>query len=279
MQRSVHVLPRIFAATVFVVFGADLTGCRATLARRPNTAEKVILATYMVASDRVMGSGFLVAVRDAAGTSVPVLVTSMHLIEKSNGRKLSASLRFVSPTGDAVVFPVPLSLDQPGYSYALHPSLDVAAFRVEWPPDFPSDFVLPLVESSEIDASHDVRAGEIVTFAGFPEGGGGPSGAFAVLRSGRIASFEQSFFDARIYLINAAAYPGDSGAPVFVTHGRGRSRLVGMVVEYVADSREHPMPLCLAVDARAIRETINQLVNPPPTASKRLRTTTPMPRE
>jgi hypothetical protein len=239
-----------------------LAGCAGPRGERPNAAERAILSTYVVASEEAMGTGFLVAVT-RRGKTAPVFVTSTHLVDGSKGHPLNVYLRFVTADGTAFVTVAPLSTARRGRTHVVHPFCDVAAFPVDLPAEIPPEAVLPFVEEREIDTRREVRAGDEVVFAGFPEGVGGPSGVFAVLRAGRVASFEQSFLGLPFFMMNSEAHPGDSGAPVFVTPRRGRPRLVGMVVEYVPDAEQRPMPLSLAVDAGAIRETIDMLFEGP----------------
>jgi hypothetical protein len=236
------------------------TGCAGLASRRPNSAERAILATYVVASKEALGSGVLIAARTSRKTYVPVLITSTHLIGDSERDPIEVYLRFVTSDGSAYVTTERLSRAREGETYAVHPLLDVAAFKLNWPKGVPTSAALPFIEDNEIGSSQELRAGDEVGFAGFPEGVGGASGSFAVLRAGRIASFEQSFFGLPFFIINAGVYPGDSGAPVFLASHRNHPKLVGMVVRYFSDSEQHPMPLALAVDADAIRETIAMLI-------------------
>jgi hypothetical protein len=82
---------------------------------------------------------------------------------------------------------------------------------------------------------------------------------FPVLRTGMVASLDQSLLGLRSFLINGDVYPGDSGAPVFRTSRRGRPDVVGMVIERLGLGQRSRFPLALAVDARAIRETLQLL--------------------
>lgn len=247
-----------WAALVSCCFA--LAACGTLRAVRPNPAEQAILSTYAVASEEAMGSGFLVAVRSGREEETPVLVTSSHLVHSAENGLLFVYLRYVTPDGTAFVMEVPLSAAHPGRTHAIHPLFDVAAFRIEPPQGMPPDAVLLSVDEKLIDVRQEIRAGQAVTISGFPEGNAGPSGVFAVLRSGWVASFDQTFLEMPFYLVNSAIYPGDSGAPVFVTPERGQPRLVGMVVEHFVDSEERTMPLGVAVDARSIRETISALL-------------------
>ena len=144
--------------------------------------------------------------------------------------------------------------------YVRHPRLDVAAFRVRFPVGLKVPLLLTLLEEKNLEGTGNPRAGEDVAFVGFPEGQSTSIGMFPVLRAGKVASFDQSLFGLRSFLINGDVYPGDSGSPVFRLSKTGKPRVVGMVVERLSIERRAPFPLALAVDAKAIRETLQLLV-------------------
>jgi hypothetical protein len=164
------------------------------------------------------------------------------------GGNLSVSLLEVVPRRKGTPF------------YVRHPRLDVAAFRVKFPVDLQVPLLLTLLEEKNLEGTGNPRAGEDVAFVGFPEGQSTSLGMFPVLRAGKVASFDQSLFGLRSFLINGDVYPGDSGGPVFRLSKTGKPRVVGMVVERLSIERRAPFPLALAVDARAIRETLQLLV-------------------
>jgi hypothetical protein len=252
-----------FAVLLIASLGSG--GCASLRNSRMKPAETMILSTYPLASERAFGTGFLVAMKDpgAPGGLVPVMVTSTHLI-KTAGRggaiymplrgfdadgNLSVSLLEVVPAKNGVPF------------YVRHPRLDVAAFKVRFPQSFPAPLLLTLLEEKNLESKDEPRAGEEVNFVGFPEGQGTSLGMFPVLRAGKIASFDQSLVGLRSFLVNGDVYPGDSGAPVFRASQTGRPSVVGMVIERLGFGRRSPFPLALAVDARAIRETLRLLAN------------------
>jgi hypothetical protein len=124
----------------------------------------------------------------------------------------------------------------------------------------PSGSILPALHERDLDFT-ELRAGAGISVAGFPEGEGDLSGAFPLLRTGVVASIDQTFLGTPGFLINTGIYPGDSGAPVFLSGPDKRPRLVGMVVEYYRGVGENPMPMALAVDAHGIRETVDLLLH------------------
>ena len=60
-------------------------------------------------------------------------------------------------------------------------------------------------------------------------------------------------------MINTNVYPGDSGGPVFAADNHGTPRLIGMVTQRVGRDPRAAVPIAVAVDASAIRETLQLL--------------------
>jgi hypothetical protein len=250
----------LWLAAIWLLMG--MLGCASMHHRGLNSAEKVILATYPMATSDAFGTGFLLAIKDPASKAGYdlVVVTSGHLIKAAGGRPLILLLRMISPNGDVSGAIVNLTKGPKRPPCVVHPSLDIAAFRIPIPQDIPTGAILPALHERDLDFT-DLRAGDGISVTGFPEGEGDLSGAFPLLRTGVVASIDQSILGMSGFLINLGIYPGDSGAPVFRSDSGKRPRLVGMVVEYYRGPGENPMPLALAVDARGIRDTVDLLLH------------------
>lgn len=222
-------------------------------------------ATCLMASERAVGTGFLVALKDpgAPGGFLPVIVTSTHLLKASGRRGIAIPLRVIDAEGRlllVVTLAAPSQKNAPWY--VTHPTLDVAAFELPLPENLPAPSYMPFVEEKNLEKGSPL-AGENVCFAGFPEGVPASEGIFPVLRKGIVASLDQNVFGLRYFLINGDVYPGDSGAPVFRNSQTGRPRIVGMVIQRLGPPNK-TMPLALAIDADAIRETLNLLARKKP---------------
>ena len=255
MVGLIEILALLGVATVF-------SGCTSFGKVGLKPAETVILSTYPLASSKAFGTGFLMAMKDrrAPGGVVPVMVTSTHLVRTAGGGAIYMPLRGFDAQGNlsaAILQVVPARRGMP--FYVRHPILDVAAFKVRFPERMRVPLLLTLLEEKNLESRREPRAGEDVIFVGFPEGQGTSLGMFPVLRSGRVASLDQSLLSLRSFLINGDVYPGDSGAPVFRATQSGQPSVVGMVTERLSFGRRSPFPLALAVDARAIRETLRLL--------------------
>ncbi len=233
--------------------------------RRLNTVERMMWSTYPLATPKGMGTGFVVGCRDARapGRMTPVVVTSVHVIESVGRGPLAFAVRMPDELGEPEAFAVRY---QPRRGrerfYVRHPRQDLAAFALKLP-EAAADLI-PLHsfldEGSVASRSETLRAGAEVSFLGFPEVLPGTAGAFPILRTGRVASYPVGSAGAQgLFLINADVYPGDSGAPVFTTGRGGRPELVGMIIRRVGADQRAFSHLAIAVDAQAIRETL-QLV-------------------
>ena len=251
---------------VVLLLGVVLHGLGCASKNGLNSAETMILSTYPLASSKAFGAGFLVAMKDerAPGGVVPVMVTSTHLVKSAGrGGAIYMPLRGFDAEGNLSVALLEVVPGKKGVPfYVRHPRFDVAAFRVRFPAGLQGPLLLTLLEEKNLKGNGDPRAGDEVAFVGFPEGQSTSLGMFPVLRGGRIASLDQSLFGLRSFLINGDVYPGDSGAPVFRLSKKGGPEVVGMVVERLSIERKERFPLALAVDVRAIRETLQLLAAP-----------------
>jgi trypsin-like peptidase len=252
------------AAVIAILLVAALSdiGCTTLGKSGLNPTETMILSTYPLASRKAFGTGFLVAMKDkrARGGVVPVMVTSTHLVSSAGRGAIYMPLRGFDAAGNLSVALLEVVPRRKGVPfYVKHPRLDVAAFRVRFPVGMQVPLLLTLLEEKNLDSGEDPRAGEEVAFVGFPEGQSTSLGMFPVLRSGKVASLDQSLFGLRSFLINGDVYPGDSGGPVFRPSKHGKPQVVGMVVERLSTARRERFPLALAVDASAIKETLQLL--------------------
>lgn len=240
-----------------------LSGCAGPNAERLNTTEKMMWSTYPLASEKVIGTCFLVAAesRRNPGRFLPVVVTSTHVLKAAGKDPFVVPLRMVGVDGQTqfVLVQVGGGKQKPPF-YVSHPTLDVAAFPLPVPMDLESEVFLRLLEEENL-ADGSFRVGDPVAFLGFPEGLPGSPDFFPILRQGGVASYDPNRLATRFFLINADVYPGDSGAPVFRTSPKGRPRVVGMVVERLEVQKGERSPLALAVDVAGVRETVSLLVD------------------
>lgn len=246
-----------------IALAALLTGCAGGM----NVTEKMMWSTYPLATRKGEATGFVVTRRDsrAPGGVVPVVLTSVHVLETVGSGPLVIGIR--KPAGDggaevALLAFTPPKLPGKQRFFVRHPKHDLAAFALHLPDEMAALNVLPsaITEGSLKIAGRRLSAGDEVSFLGYPEVLPGTEGAFAVLRSGRIASYPVGTPQAKgQFLINSDVYPGDSGAPVFTRRRGGQPEIAGMITRRVGADASTFSHLAVAVDASVIRETIRLL--------------------
>ena len=238
-----------------------------------NVTEKKMWSTYPLVTQKGAATGFVINRRDslARGGVVPVIFTSTHVLDTVGNNPLVIGIRMANADGEAQVALLAFSPPkQRGNSrfYVRHPRHDLAAFALHLPEEFAGRAAIrsSLDEGMLARDGKTLHSGSEVSFLGYPEVLPGTEGAFPVLRSGRVASYPVGTSQAHgRFLINADVYPGDSGAPVFITGLANRPKLVGMVIQRIGPDKGAFSHLAVAVDAEAIRETLELLA-----ASERL---------
>lgn len=253
---------RLMILTLLMCGCSDLLLC--SCAERLTVAEKMMWSTYPIATQKGEATGFVINCRDphSPGKTSPVVLTSAHVLETLGDRPMLIGLRQKLPQGGAVMLPLMLSPEKRrggGRFYVRHPICDIAAFRVRLPDNMKSqaELVSSLNERMLKGAGRTMHTGDEVLLLGYPEVLPGTDGGFAVLRSGKVASYPVGIRSAdNMFLINTDVYPGDSGAPVFASARFGHPELVGILSSRIALNENSFSHLAVAVDANAIRETL-----------------------
>jgi hypothetical protein len=233
-----------------------------------NVTEKMMWSTYPLATENGAATGFIINHRDAKvpGGVVPVIFTSVHVLETVGDGPLIIGIRVPNGSGETLVsllaFMPPKSSGKERF-YVRHPKYDIAAFSIRLPEELAAkaDMRSSMDEKMLAHAGRSLRAGLEVSFLGYPDIYPGTEGAFPILRSGRVASYPAGTSQAHGgFFINADVYPGDSGAPVFVASGGSRPKLVGMITKRIGPTTRSFSHLAVAVDVNTIRETLQLLL-------------------
>lgn len=230
---------------------------------RLNTTEQMMWSTYLVGSAKGMGAGFVVFRHDPREPDgvVPVMVTAAHLLDTVGKGPLLIGTRMPDASGGTRVALIELQPKREGRRfYVRHPQHDIAAFEMHIPKEIAALVALPSFLNDTASGGKLLRAGEEVSFVGYPEILPEMEGLFPVLRTGRIASYPVGTPTAGgLFIINADVYPGDSGAPVYVVGRGGRPELMGMIIRRVGADRKAFSHLAIAVESSAIHETLQLL--------------------
>ncbi len=223
-------------------------------------SEKMAWSTYAVVTKKGLGTGVIVNCRNNSpfGGSSPVLLTSAHVLE-------------VAPRGPYyLVVRVPVKGENPDIAvleigikpecvrpFVKHPRYDIAAMRIEIPVELKSMISLrSFISEGSLGRQRGAHVGDELFVLGFPGIFPGTTGAFPVFRSGRIASYSPGPQTDRVtFLVHSDIYAGDSGGPVFAEHSWGGPKLLGLITDRVGP-KNHQVPLAIAIDTSAIRETL-----------------------
>lgn len=218
-------------------------------------------STYPLATARGMATCVVINRRDpqaphGIGTMV---LTSSHLLAATPRGPFYLAFRESRPGQNPAVGFLELRAPDPSdHPFVRHPFYDLAVLRLDIPPEFADTiaFTSFIKESAVGSRATEGHAGDEVSVLGFPHVFPGTEGAFPLLRGGRIASHSAiGGSNPEEFLVNTSVFAGDSGGPVFAGRRNGTPRLVGMIVERVAEEKSG-VPLAIAVNASAIRETL-----------------------
>jgi Trypsin-like peptidase domain len=208
-------------------------------------ADAALLLTVRIDTDlggeECTGTGFLCRVDDGDGFAL-ALVSNRHVFRDGQG---TIELRFHAATEDGDHFElgetVILKGDDFTHRYVPHPSseIDLAAAIVNAIGLEAKGLMLATSQIADQDQLKDLRCGDEIWFVGYPTGWRDEVHNLPLVRRGWVASLPWLDFDGRPeFVIDAQAFPGSSGSPVFAMVG-DEMKLVGALVE----TREEPAPV------------------------------------
>jgi hypothetical protein len=254
---------RILRVAILFCLALGVASCETIDTRMPvNLAapEKMAWSTYPIATAKGLGTCVIVNRRESSAPDgvVPVLVTCAHVLDAAPRGPWFLVLRVPEPGANPGI--VMLSIDIPPdgtHPYIKHPRQDIAAMRIDIPPDVARIVNAgSFISENALARQRPSRVGDAVFVLGFPKVFPGTEGAFPVFRGGTIASYSPgSQADKEKYLIHTNVFSGDSGGPVFAARGHGAPQLLGLVSERIGP-KTGVVPLAVAVDVSVIRETL-----------------------
>jgi hypothetical protein len=242
----------------------SLTGCAVlpfgSPEKRLSPSEKMMWSTYAFGTKHGLATCFIVLRKDSfePGGNVAVVITAAHILSTAPKGPFYLAARMFNGGNDPQVMLCELRPPQSSWPiFVKHPSYDIGAFEIRIPAQLAQVITFPSFLNEDAIGSErgHPRVGEDVLFLGFPKVAPGTAGGFPILRAGRVGSYSVDERQ-RLFLINADVYPGDSGGPVFAARRGGKPRLLGMVTARGGRNAEEVVPLAIALDATAIRETL-----------------------
>jgi S1-C subfamily serine protease len=240
-------------------------------------------STFKLIGNGSIGTAFVIGRESVKNPekSYYVLVTAAHVLEQSTGDEVALVLRMKNKD-TYVRMPVRIRVRENGKPlWTKHPQADVAVMYIA----LPEEAHIPLLPSSVLasdemlDENH-IHPGDSLLCLGYPNGVEANDAGFAVLRSGRIASYPiLPTKMVKKFLVDFNVFDGNSGGPVYFVEANRllapRSIRVGMtqfilgvVSEEIYATRE-PIPnvtrpkeslrLAIVIHASLIREAIDSL--------------------
>lgn len=240
----------------------------------PDFAVAMMEATVKIeqvlpSGQRAVGTGFLIGDTGPDGQPRVMLITAEHVLEGMTQRSVRVGFRVLNASQAWSFEPADLSIrnrdGQPLWQG--HTSRDVAAIVVQVPADL-ARRAIPLHYLADPNAvSHDtVRPGTELMTLGFPRGLAANAAGFAILRTGRLASYPVGPTEgAPTFLMDFNVFSGNSGGPVFVDRqgdtsvagaGREGAAFVAGILTQQVEVDHEALGIGIVTHARFVRETI-----------------------
>ena len=253
-----------------------------------NTA--MMEATCKVVGPGSTGTGVIMGTPDTANSSLMyyTLVTAHHVLDGVQGDRVVLVLRKVIDRTQQKYqrIEVPIQIRTNGVAaWAKHPDVDLAAAFISLP-EGATPTVIPtsLLLTDERIREFELSPGTELLCLGYPFGAEGSDVGFAILRSGKIASYPLLPTSVtKTFLFDFTVFPGNSGGPVYLyqtnpvygggTHIGSIQGLVGIVtrernitqkIEQLYEKRETVTPLALGevIHASFIKDLISKMPLP-----------------
>ncbi len=192
------------------------------------------------------------------------LVTSAHVLEKATGETSILVLRKPGKDGGYERNDRTIDIRQGDRPlWTKHPKQDLAVMRVTL--ELPANATLPV---TAVKPDGVPGFGEPVMLLTYPARVEANGAGFPLARQAVVASFPaEPVAKQPEFILDATAWDGDSGGPVFIDGGNGAPQIIGLVtarinhVEEINSEREKrkietPMGLSKALHASVILETL-----------------------
>ena len=194
-----------------------------------DVSTQLLYTTFPIVSQEetgfTMGTGFIFSIKKDEHTSIPLLITNYHVLEKTTGGYMEFH---IGKNGKPTDKSIRINFDGGITSKNKLGSLDLIAIpfastlegvRKQGIEIFYRTVDQTLIPSREI--IDDFAAIEDVTFIGYPSGLYDNINKFPVIRQGITATpIWNNFKGDEVFLIDAGVFQGSSGSPVFI-YNRG----------------------------------------------------------
>jgi hypothetical protein len=202
-----------------------------------NFSEAALVLTVRIDTDNNgvdrTGTGFLFQIMDGNKMAI-ALVSNRHVFQDGNG-SIELTFHAASATKNKFELGQTITLAGSGFThrYVPHPAseIDLAAAIVNAVGEHGKGSMLAKEHIATPAQFDQLSCGDPVWFVGYPNGLRDELHNLPLMRRGWISSLPRLPFDGRPeFVIDAQAFPGSSGSPVFAQFGE-EMRLVGVLAE------------------------------------------------
>ena len=235
--------------------------------------EDTLAGTFRIHSGGHSGTCFLVADPQAGNDPrAVVIVSAAHVFEGAPGPECQIVLRAVGPDETYARREFPVSLkDGDKAKWKKHPEVDVGAIRWRLPEGVVAKpFRVEQITDEAYVKDRQLRVGQDVFIPGYPAKLEANDAGFPVLRKGIVATYPLfPLKSAKMILVDAKTFGGDSGAPVVMVTGND-ARVIGLihgmqrqsdkiVLPFEERTMHTPLGLAIVVQGAFIRDTLDLL--------------------
>jgi S1-C subfamily serine protease len=212
---------------------------------------------------RNVGTGFLVETDDAYGASRVILVTAGHVLERMPGPVMTIGYRHAEDgawkyhpqrveirQGETPLWVTASGQDIAVIEIVADPDIVKAAIPAEW-----------LADEAAFE-SYGMGPGDEMMALGYPWGMSANGAGFAILRSGKVASYPVApTRDYPTFLLDFSVFPGNSGGPVFVERqsAQGDQVLITGVMTQQLELNNQRLEIGVVTQASYVREALEML--------------------
>jgi S1-C subfamily serine protease len=215
---------------------------------------------------RNVGTGFLVEAPGPDGTPRVVLITAEHVLSRMPGQQMTIGYRATATDGTWKYQPQSVEIRKGSTAlWVTAPGRDVAAIEVTPPAGSRETIPVAWLSDEAAFTARGIGPGDEMMALGYPMGMAANTAGFAILRSGKVASYpiapSKQF---PTFLLDFTVFPGNSGGPVFVRTGEGDTRHVmvtGLMTQQL-ETGDQSLAIGVVTQSDYIKQAIRELDKP-----------------
>ena len=210
---------------------------------------------------RNVGTGFLVEAPGPDGTPRVVLITAEHVLTRMPAQQMTIGYRATATDGTWKYQPQTVEIRRGTTPlWVTAAGRDVAAIEVTPPAGSRETIPVAWLSDEAAFTANGIGPGAEMMALGYPMGMAANTAGFAILRSGKVASYpiapSRQF---PTFLLDFTVFPGNSGGPVFVRTGSDKGALLvtGLMTQQL-ETGDQSLALGVVTQADYIKQAIRE---------------------